>query len=53
VYTPTATHAEDEVHDTPFRMLIAAPAGFGVDCTVQAPPFRLSARLTPVPEAST
>jgi hypothetical protein len=53
VYAPTEAHAEDEEHDTPLRTLIAAPAGFGVGWNVQASPFRLSARLTPVPDAST
>jgi hypothetical protein len=51
--TPTATHAEDEGHDTLDRALAAAPGGFGVDSLLQLVPFHRSAKLTPVPEPST
>jgi hypothetical protein len=35
---PTATHAEGDVHDTPFRSLPAAPAGLGVGTLRHAVP---------------
>src|SRR5262245_19145315 len=50
---PTAVHAELEAHDTPFRALVAALGGFGVDWTAQAPPRRRSASVTPRPDART
>jgi hypothetical protein len=50
---PTPVHAEAEEHDTPFRALAAAPGGFGVDWTVQVPPPRRSASVTPSPDPLT
>src|SRR5215475_3052357 len=50
---PTAVHAEPDEQDTPLRALAAAPAGFGVDWTVQAPPLRRSASVTPRPDSRT
>src|SRR6516162_1096200 len=47
---PTAVQAEPDGHDTPFRALAAAPRGFGVDSTVQVPPLRPSASVTPSPD---
>jgi hypothetical protein len=47
---PTAVHAELDGHDTLFRALAAAVRGFGVDWTVQVPPLRRSASVTPSPE---
>ena len=52
-YAPTAIHAEDEVHETPLRMLTGAPGGFGVASRLQLVPFQRSARLSPVPDPST
>jgi hypothetical protein len=52
-YAPTAIHAEDEVHETPLRMLTGAPGGFGVARRLQLVPFPRSAKLTPVPDPST
>jgi hypothetical protein len=52
-YVPTATHAEDEVHETPLRVLTGAPGGFGVTSRLQLVPFQRSARVTPVPDALT
>jgi hypothetical protein len=52
-YTPTAIHAEDEMHETPLRMLTGAPSGFGVASRLQLVPFQRSARLSPVPDRST
>ena len=49
---PTATHALEDVHDTPERKLDCAPDGFGTDCTAQKVPFQRSASATPVPELS-
>ena len=51
--SPTAVHAEPDGHDTPFRALLAAPPGFGVDCTVHLPPLRRSASVTPRPDSRT
>lgn len=50
---PTPVHAEPEEHDTPFRALAAAPGGFGVGWTVQVPPLRRSASVTPSPDPLT
>jgi len=50
---PTAVHAEPDGQDTPLRALAAAPRGFGVDWTVQAPPLRRSASVTPSPDSRT
>ena len=50
---PTAVHAEPDRHDTPFRALLAAPAGFGVGWTAQPPPLRRSASVTPRPDPRT
>ena len=46
--TPTAVHAEGEVHATPFRTLPAAPAGLGVRVMRHAVPSHRSARVPPV-----
>src|SRR5262249_38861005 len=50
---PTAVHAETAGHDTPLSALAAAPGGFGVHWTVQVPPLRRSASVTPSPDART
>jgi len=50
---PTAVQAELDGQDTPPNKLDAAPAGFGVDWTVQAPLSRRSASTTPRPRAFT
>src|SRR6516225_634252 len=50
---PTAVHADPDGHDTPLRALAAAPEGFGVDWTVQTPPLRRSASVTPSPDCLT
>jgi hypothetical protein len=48
---PTASQAVEDVHDTPFRKLLAAPLGFGVVSSVHALPFQPSA-IVVVPPAS-
>ena len=53
VYSPTAMHAELEVHDTALSVLLVAPTGFGVVWIVQPSPFHASASVTLVPELST
>src|SRR6516165_8021328 len=50
---PTAVHAEPEGHDTPLRLLVAAPGGFGVDWTAHTAPLRRSASVTPSPDSRT
>ena len=47
---PTATQAEAGVQSTAFSALLGAPAGFGVDSTLQLVPFHRSARVTVVPK---
>ena len=44
---PTAVHATAEVHETPVRKLIGAPAGAGTGWTLQLAPFHLSAMTCP------
>jgi hypothetical protein len=44
---PTAVHAFAEVHDTPFRELIGAPAGVGIGWMLQLFPSHLSAITCP------
>jgi hypothetical protein len=51
--SPTAVQAETEGHDTSLRALDAAVGGFGVDWTVQVPPLRRSASVTPSPDVRT
>jgi len=41
--SPTAVHAVALTHDTPRSTVSVAPAGFGVDRTVQVEPFHSSA----------
>src|SRR5215831_10654198 len=50
---PTPVHADLDRHDTPLSALAAAPGGFGVDWTVQVPPLRRSASVTPSPDPHT
>src|SRR5262249_6323681 len=50
---PTPVHADLDGHDTPLSALAAAPGGFGVDWTVQVPPLRRSASVTPSPDSRT
>ena len=45
---PTAKQAEGDVHDTPFRPLLVAPAGLGVGAMRQAVPSQSSASVPPV-----
>ena len=55
VKKPTAVHVFTDAHDTLIRKLCTAPAGLGVDCTVQLVPFHRSASETsvdPPPTAS-
>lgn len=44
---PTAVQAVADVHDTPVKKLIGAPAGAGIDSTVQLVPSHLSAMTAP------
>src|SRR5258708_158696 len=50
---PTPVHIELEEQDTPLRALDAAPRGFGVGWTIQTPPLRRSASVTPSPDSLT
>src|SRR6266581_3193258 len=50
---PTAVQAEGEAHDTPFRTLTCAPAGWGVRWIRQVVPFHRSASVTGTPELFT
>src|SRR5262249_60840070 len=50
---PTPVHAEMGGRDTPLSALAAASAGLGVDWTVQVPPLRRSASVTPSPDSRT
>jgi hypothetical protein len=50
---PTPVHADLDGHDTPLKALAAAPAGLGVDWTVQVPPLRRSASVTSSPDSRT
>jgi hypothetical protein len=45
---PTAKQAEGDVHDTPCRPLLVAPAGLGVGAMRQAVPSQSSASVPPV-----
>jgi hypothetical protein len=47
---PTATHAEDEVHDTRASELLVAPDGLGVGWLDQALPVEASASASCLPE---
>src|SRR6266581_1732499 len=51
--TPTAVQAEGLAHDTPFRKLPRAPAGWGVRWIRQVVPFHRSASVTRTPELFT
>ncbi len=46
---PTAVHAALDVHDTPLRLVIPSPVGFGVAWSVQLTPFQRSANGTSPP----
>jgi hypothetical protein len=52
-YSPTAIHDVVEGHDTPLRMLLLAPPGFGVLWMDHSVPFQRSAKVTCVPELLT
>jgi hypothetical protein len=45
-------HAEPDVHETPERTLLLAPAGLGVGLTFQADPLHCSPSIQRVPEPS-
>ena len=45
---PTAVQALADVHDTPLKLLKAAPAGLGVDWIDQRVPFQRSASVSPL-----
>jgi hypothetical protein len=49
--TPTASHADGDTHDTPFKALHAALGGLGTGWMRHAVPFHCSASVTPAPEA--
>jgi hypothetical protein len=51
--TPTASHADGDVQDTPFKALAAAPAGLGAGWMRHRLPSHRSASVTPAPEALT
>jgi hypothetical protein len=42
-------HAALDVHDTPFKLLLDAPVGFGVLWTAQLVPFQRSASVAGTP----
>jgi hypothetical protein len=46
---PTAVHADADAHDTPSRLLPAAPFGLGVLWIAQLVPFHRSARVACAP----
>jgi hypothetical protein len=50
VRNPTAVQDFLEKHDTPRRLLLVAPAGFGVRSIDQLAPFHRCARVTSVPD---
>jgi hypothetical protein len=49
---PTAVHAVDERHETPYRTLGCASGGFGVGCTAHVEPFHRSTSACGAPELS-
>jgi hypothetical protein len=50
---PTASHADGDMQDTPFKALDAAPAGLGTGWMRHRLPSHCSASVTPAPEALT
>jgi len=50
---PAAMQADEDVHDTPDRMVNVEPDGLGVAWMAQLVPFHRSARVLPVPEFPT
>jgi hypothetical protein len=50
VYSPTAMHAVDEVHDTPHNRLYLLPVGAGGSWSDHVVPFHFSAKGTFCPE---
>jgi hypothetical protein len=47
---PTAVHAVAEVHDTPDKLMLAAPLGVGVVWIVHVLPSQRSASVPPLPD---
>ena len=53
IVIPTASHADGDTQDTPFKALHAAPGGLGTGWTRHLLPSHRSASVTPAPELLT